>query len=234
MKQREAPNNTSTKQTPTAQNKGYISSFASINATFASSAAAGEDAAPLINGTLTEVACAPQDLCTTDQLAFRAILARALFQLRALTPDDQMLTVSNNTKVNSTTISTGVRAPAWSMHERIDFILQTSAQGAAAQCSGGDSGTVCGNDWGADEWDGTSGLGQDLSALNIFLANLPVGGRLATVNGSAEGAANASGGRGDNAAADEAASSEGAAGHVTVFSSVALLLVGVSSLMAML
>ena len=44
---------------------------------------------------------------------------------------------------------------------------------------------TCGNDWSRSERDGTSGLGQELSALNVILANLKVGGRLATANGSA-------------------------------------------------
>jgi mannan endo-1,6-alpha-mannosidase len=69
-------------------------------------------------------------------------------------------------------------------------MLQTSAKGAAAQCSGGASGTVCGNDWGNSTWDGSSGLGQDLSALNIFLANLPQG---ALANSSANATAIAAG-----------------------------------------
>jgi hypothetical protein len=89
-------------------------------------------------------------------------------------------------------------------------------------------------------------LGEDLSALNVFLANIPFEGRLATVNGTASGAAGGNGsesgdaggdgsGDEDGAAADAGvAASEGSAAHVTVFSSVGLLLAGVSSLMALL
>jgi len=224
------------------RNQGYVSSFASINATFASQAAG--NATPK-NGTLTEVACAPRQNCNTDQLAFRSILARAIFQLRALTEDLTMFaTVNSVNTTNPANLSAaleGPRVPAWSFHERIDFVLRTSAQGAAAQCSGGKSGTVCGSDWGAEEWDGSEGLGQDLSALNIFLANLPFEGKLATVNGTAGGAAggegesgDAGGDGGEDGAAEEVAASEGAAGHVTVLSSVGLLLAGVSSLMILL
>lgn len=79
------------------------------------------------------------------------------------------------------------RIPAWTTHQRIDFILQQSAQGAAAQCSGGTHGTTCGNDWASSTWDGSSGLGQDLSALNIILANIPIG-YLATINDTASSA----------------------------------------------
>jgi mannan endo-1,6-alpha-mannosidase len=120
--------------------------------------------------------------------------------------------------------------------------------GAARQCSGGKSRTACGSDWGAEEWDGSEGLGQDLSALNVFLGNLPMKGGLASVNGTAEGAgAGAGNGTGeaggdgddggdgeDGAATDDVAESEGAAGRVAVLSSVGLVLVGVSSMMAFL
>ena len=90
-------------------------------------------------------------------------------------------------------------------------------------------------------------MGQDLSALNIFLANIPFEGRLASVNATASGGSAAGGnGSGDGEAGGEdgedggngtaagVAESEGAAGHVTVLSSVGLVLVGVSSLMALL
>jgi len=235
----------STAQTPIGLNQGYLPSFLAINATFASSATGGSPAER--NGTLTEVACAPSSNCNSDQLAFRAILARALFQTRALTRDVVMSSIPSNTTLENLN-STVPRQPAWSFHERVDFVLRTSAQGAAKQCSGGTSGTACGSDWGSEEWDGTQGLGQDLSALNIFLANLPFEGKLASVNGTASGAGGAAGGgdgsdsSGGGGGDDEdgaaegagVVESEGAAGHVTVLSSVGLLLVGVSSLMALL
>jgi mannan endo-1,6-alpha-mannosidase len=164
-----------------------------------------------------------------------------------------LLPNASATTSNITELLSGPREPAASFHEQIDFVLRTSAQGAAAQCSGGTSGTACGSDWGEEEWDGTEGLGQDLSAMNIFLANIPFEGKLATMNATASGAAGGngseSGGDDDDAGGDGSsdedgpaatadggvAESEGAAGHVTVFSSaVLLLLAGVSSLMALL
>lgn len=201
------------------------------------------------NGTLIEIACQPRDNCNTDQLAFRAILARALAQTRALT-DSQGSFFSYPAGTNSSNLMALLdttpeeRIPAWSTHERIDFILQQSAKGAAAQCSGGAEGTTCGSDWGSGEWDGTFGLGQDLSALNIILANLPMG-HLATVNDTASGAGgergtvggangtsadgDGAGGEGgdaiDDAAAEDAASAS-AAGHVGVSSLGLLVAVG--------
>ena len=54
-------------------------------------------------------------------------------------------------------------------------LLSASAAGAARSCSGADSTKVggttnstCGTKWFASEWDGTSGLGQQLSALEAI------------------------------------------------------------------
>lgn len=140
------------------------------------------------NSTLTEVACAASNACNTDQLAFRAILARALAQTRSLITSLPTTAVASNVSsiANITSAAQSQSAAAASdLHSQIDFILRTSAKGAAAQCSGGEDGLTCGNDWSRSEWDGTSGLGQELSALNVILANLKVGGRLATANVSA-------------------------------------------------
>lgn len=195
------------------------------------------------NGTLIEIACQPRNNCNTDQLAFRAILARALAQTRLLT-DSQGAFFAYPEGTNSSNLTALLdtppeeRIPAWSTHERIDFILQQSALGAAAQCSGGAEGTTCGSDWGSGEWDGTSGLGEDLSALNIILANLPMGD-LATVNDTASGAGGERGTVGDangtvedgddavdegGAAEDAASASE--AGRVAVSSLGLLVAVG--------
>ena len=96
------------------------------------------------NHILTVSACASQNTCNTDELAFRAILARALYN-----------------------------ANTGALTDAITPLLQSSATGAAAQCSGGKDGTTCGSDWSSSKWDGTLGLGQDLSALEIILATLP-------------------------------------------------------------
>jgi mannan endo-1,6-alpha-mannosidase len=51
--------------------------------------------------------------------------------------------------------------------------LQASAKAAALQCSGGPNGRLCGLSWakGAD-WDGTSGVGQQMAALEVIQSNL--------------------------------------------------------------
>ncbi|KAJ5823764.1 Six-hairpin glycosidase [Penicillium robsamsonii] len=50
--------------------------------------------------------------------------------------------------------------------------LQGSAVGAAKQCSGGDNGTVCGQQWYKAKWDGTAGMEAQLSATSVFTSNL--------------------------------------------------------------
>lgn len=117
-------------------------------------------------------------------------------------------------------------------------MLQQSAKGAAAQCSGGANGTTCGSDWSSSAWDGTQGLGQDLSALNIIVANLPYAGRLATSNGTASEAGTGGSGDDNNAggsnstgggAAEGASDAASTANHVAV-SSLALA-VAIGSMM---
>lgn len=50
--------------------------------------------------------------------------------------------------------------------------LQSSAMGAAGQCSGGTDGKTCGAEWNSTTWDGTSGVGQQMSSLSAIQANL--------------------------------------------------------------
>ena len=111
------------------------------------------------NGILTEVSCASHNTCNVDQLAFRAILARALANANELVTGANLTTVVDNGSQNE-------------FDATPSSVLRASAEGAAAQCSGGDKGTTCGSDWASTKWDGTQGLGQDLSALEIILANL--------------------------------------------------------------
>lgn len=50
--------------------------------------------------------------------------------------------------------------------------LQASAQAAAKACTGGSSnggpGTSCGTSWVAQSWDGTSGIGEEMSVVGVF------------------------------------------------------------------
>ena len=93
-----------------------------------------------------ESACEPNNKCDTDQLSFKAYLARWM---------------AATTKVAPFTT---------------DFImprLQASAQAAAAQCTGAPDGNTCGTKWTDNgQWDGTSGVGQQMSALEVIQSTL--------------------------------------------------------------
>lgn len=97
---------------------------------------------PYSNATnvMFEVACEEAGTCDTDQYAFKGFLARWLSKSSVLAPQIE-----------------GTIAP-W---------LQTSAQAAARSCVGlGNS--SCGTKWYVDGYDGTTGAGQQMSALEVF------------------------------------------------------------------
>ena len=58
--------------------------------------------------------------------------------------------------------------------DKIMRYLQSSAAGAAKQCSGGHNGTTCGTRWTKSKYDGKTGLGQEYSAFNVILGNMAV------------------------------------------------------------
>jgi hypothetical protein len=92
-----------------------------------------------------EVACEPNNNCNVDQLSFKAYLSRWM---------------AATTKV----------AP-WTA-DQILPLLASSAQAAAQSCSGGDTGNICGTKWTQPGWDGTFGVGQQMSALEVIQSNL--------------------------------------------------------------
>jgi mannan endo-1,6-alpha-mannosidase len=95
---------------------------------------------------MTEVACEPVNLCNTDQQSFKAYLSRWMAATTKWAP--------------------------WS-YERIKPLLASSAVAAAAQCKGGENGRMCGLRWTDDgKWDGTTGVGQQMAAMEVVLANM--------------------------------------------------------------
>jgi len=81
--------------------------------------------------------------CNSDQLSFKSYLALALAVTSVLAP---------------------------STAGKITPLLQASAQGAGAACSGRDN--ACGTLWYIDGTDNTSGLGQQLCAMDVMLSLL--------------------------------------------------------------
>ncbi|KAK2627925.1 hypothetical protein QTJ16_002571 [Diplocarpon rosae] len=93
------------------------------------------------DGVMQEQACESGDFCNLDQLSFKAYFSSWLAGTTILAP----FTASTITP-----------------------LLTTSAQSAGLQCSGGTDGNACGLKWtnGAD-YDGTTGIGQQMSALGV-------------------------------------------------------------------
>lgn len=98
-----------------------------------------------IGGYMAETACASVNRCNNDQRSFRCLLSRCLGVTTVLIPETKDL---------------------------LDDYLQKSATGAAKSCSGGSDGVTCGEDWSRGEWDTVYGLGEQMSALEVILANV--------------------------------------------------------------
>ena len=108
-------------------------------------------------GIMTEVACEPINTCSIDAHAYKGIAAQWMGETMQVAPFTS---------------------------EVILGYLQESAQGAARQCSGGPNGTTCGTHWRDTRYDGKTGLGQELSALNVFVANLALNSSAPTTSSS--------------------------------------------------
>ncbi|RAR05637.1 glycoside hydrolase family 76 protein [Stemphylium lycopersici] len=85
--------------------------------------------------------------CNLDQQSFKAYLSRFIAKTAMLAPFTK---------------------------DRIVEYLTASAVGAAKSCSGGEDGKTCGSKWYTGGWDGTSGVGQQLSALEVTQALLMI------------------------------------------------------------
>lgn len=85
--------------------------------------------------------------CNLDQQSFKAYLSRFMAKTALMAPFTK---------------------------DAITKYLKASAVGAAKSCSGGDDKTTCGSKWYTGNWDGTSGVGQQLSALEVTQALLMI------------------------------------------------------------
>ncbi|OTA98958.1 glycoside hydrolase family 76 protein [Hypoxylon sp. CI-4A] len=96
---------------------------------------------------MIEIACEPVGLCDTDSLSFKAYLSRWMAATTKWAP--------------------------WTF-DRIRTLLQNSAVAAARQCTGGDNHRMCGLKWAnnSGQWDGTTGVGQQMASMEVVLANM--------------------------------------------------------------
>lgn len=93
---------------------------------------------------MTEIGCEPEDDCNTDGLTFKSFTMRWLALATQLIPESA---------------------------DTIWPYIQASATGAAGQCDG-DGGSICGYHWDTTTWDGSTGVGQQMSALAAIQANM--------------------------------------------------------------
>lgn len=94
---------------------------------------------------LSEVACESVHLCDNDEQSFKAYLARWMAAATKWAP--------------------------WT-YNTVKPLLDSSAMAAARQCTGGDNGRLCGLMWTNNngQWDGTTGVGQQMAAMEVVLA----------------------------------------------------------------
>lgn len=96
---------------------------------------------------MAEVACESVYLCDLDQQSFKAYLARWMAATTKWAP--------------------------WT-YDVVKPLLDASATAAAQQCTGGGNGRMCGLRWAnnSGQWDGTTGAGQQMAAMEVVLATM--------------------------------------------------------------
>lgn len=85
-----------------------------------------------------EHACEPYEVCSTDMKSFKGYLSRFMYASTLMVP---------------------------SLEATVSTYLDASASAAGKACSGGDASTTCGQKWYTGGFDGSIGLGQEMSAL---------------------------------------------------------------------
>lgn len=105
---------------------------------------------------MTEVACEPVDLCDLDQQSFKAYLSRWMAATTRWAP--------------------------WT-YPFVKPLLESSAIAAVSTCTGGGNGRMCGLKWNKQNWDGSTGVGQQMAAMEMVLANTIQDARPPVTNG---------------------------------------------------
>ncbi|KAJ4396531.1 hypothetical protein N0V93_000751 [Gnomoniopsis smithogilvyi] len=112
------------------------------------------------NNVAYEVSCEQHMTCTTDMLSFKGYDHRWMAQTVQLAPFT---------------------------HDQIMTVLETSAQAAISQCTGGDSGRQCGFQWSSGTFDGSVGAGQQMNVLGAVMSLLVDSGASAPVTNATGG-----------------------------------------------
>lgn len=91
---------------------------------------------------MEEVACENNNSCDTDQLSFKAYFARYT--------------------------AASIKWAPW-LYDTVQPYLLASAQAAAKSCNpGGAAGATCGEKWTTGSYDGSTGIGQQMCALEML------------------------------------------------------------------
>ncbi|KAK9243145.1 glycoside hydrolase [Lipomyces tetrasporus] len=102
-------------------------------------------------GVMFEVACERTQRCNTDMQSFKAYLSRFMGLTAILAP--------------------------WTYDRIYESLVNTVVNGVSHSCTGGHDGVTCGTTWLAQGWDNTSGLGQQMTALetvqNLLISQVP-------------------------------------------------------------
>ncbi|KAG4437982.1 hypothetical protein IFR05_006522 [Cadophora sp. M221] len=129
------------------------------------------------DGVMIEQACENGNNCNIDQSSFKAFFSSWLA---------------------STTILAPFTKPA------ISPLLASSAKAAGLQCSGGATGTTCGFKWTTGAaYDGTTGVGQQMSALGVIQSAMVQIPRKAAVSTGGSGGSGASSGSSSGSTEDD-------------------------------
>jgi mannan endo-1,6-alpha-mannosidase len=107
---------------------------------------------------MVEIECEPSGVCNNDERSFKAYLARWMALTAQLAP-----------------FTAGTIIP----------LLQSSSVAAAGQCIGGNNGRMCGQQWYSSTWDGSSGVGQQVSNLSASVfafRNADIGSQMAALS----------------------------------------------------
>ncbi|PNP48573.1 hypothetical protein THARTR1_10312 [Trichoderma harzianum] len=97
------------------------------------------------NNIMSEVACESVNTCNVDEHSFKAYLTRWLTMMTKWAPHT---------------------------YKVIHPYLRASSVAAAKQCKGGDNKRMCGLIWYDGKYDNTTGVGQQMAALEITMSNL--------------------------------------------------------------
>ncbi|KAI2607031.1 glycoside hydrolase [Hypoxylon fragiforme] len=112
------------------------------------------------NGVALETSCEKGNRCNTDMLFYKGIMLRRLASAMEMAPYTAA---------------------------RILPVLKSSAKAAAAHCTGGDNGRMCGFRWTSGHFDGETGAAQQADVLSALLAVIDVHSAGGSGNGSGKG-----------------------------------------------